>query len=129
LRAALLLTAAFALLALARTALPWPALALTAVAVCGDTLLALRRHTGWWGKPAATALRWDGSGWLWIDAGGRHTALTLRHATLWRGLILLRFRCAATGKNRVLALLPDSAERDALRRLRVHLRHLPVFAQ
>jgi len=39
------------------------------------------------------------------------------------GLIVLRYRMA--GKMRILTLLPDSADTDALRRLRVSLRWAP----
>lgn len=51
----------------------------------------------------------------------------LRSATVWRYLIAMNFACAETGRVYHVVLLPDSGDRHQLRRLRVLLRHLPVF--
>jgi len=86
----------------------------------------LRRHTGLWGAADCSALCWDGAGWIWWR-GGEQRPVLLQRATIWPGFVLLVFRCARGGGRRALLLLPDSAARDTLRRLRVYLRHLPVF--
>lgn len=141
LRAALIVLALLVLFALAQAALsPWWRVASSA-AVLFYLLYGLRGHTGLWGASACTALRWDGTVWWWRGDGGDEPIL-LRRATLWPGFILLEFRIEHMGSarmfsvqaflsrtcsRRVLLLLPDSASAHALRRLRVHLRHLPVF--
>ena len=51
----------------------------------------------------------------------------LRSATVWRYLMAMNFACAETGRVYHLVLLSDSGDRHQLRRLRVLLRHLPVF--
>lgn len=75
-------------------------------------------------------LSWRGEYWLW--AGGGASAgrfLRLRQATAWPGLIVLRFREWPRGAEEVFVLLPDSAAPDAQRRLRIALRHMPVFGR
>lgn len=141
LRAALIVLALLVLFALAQAALsPWWRAASSAV-VLFYLLYGLRGHTGLCGALACTALRWDGAVWWWRGGDGDEP-VSLRRATLWPGFILLEFRTehrgstrmfsvstllARTRSRRVLLLLPDSASAHALRRLRVHLRHLPVF--
>lgn len=127
LRIALILLLSLVLLALLRTALPWVlrAVLMLAALIYGARLL--RRHTGWWGAPDCSALLWDGAGWSWLRADDWRP-MRLQQATLWSGLLVLSFRCARTGARRTLVLLPDSAAAHALRRLRVYLRHLPVFS-
>jgi toxin CptA len=82
---------------------------------------------GWCGRRARPGAR------LRVAAGGRLQGLD--DALEWRdaevlgdsfvstGLIVLRYRMA--GKVRTLTLLPDSADAEALRRLRVSLRWAP----
>ena len=127
LRAALILVGALALAAVARAALPVPLRLVLAAAVLAEVLLLLRRHTGLWGGRACSGLVWDGAGWLWLCGAEARPAL-LRRATLWPGLLLLDFRCEGSRRPHPVLLLPDSAAADDLRRLRVYLRHLPVFS-
>lgn len=71
-------------------------------------------------------LLWQSDTWLWI--GTTHErVLALRHATLWPGLIVLRFCEEGSGTARTFSLLPDSLTHEMQRRLRMHLRHMPVF--
>ena len=116
-----------ALAALAATALQWALRLVLALLVTGYVALSLRHHTGLWGIPACTAIRWDGAIWQW-QAGAVEHSVSLQHATLWPGLLVLNFCDTGTRKSRVLVLLPDSAAAVELRRLRVYLNHLPVFA-
>ncbi len=72
-------------------------------------------------------LQWH-SGWSWIDDKNVKRTLQLRHATVWPGLIALRFYDAGRKRHIAFTLLPDSfVSTDDARRLRVHLRHFPVF--
>jgi hypothetical protein len=82
-----------------------------------------RRHSR-----SAGCLIWDSSGWLWI-AAARENVLLLEHATVWPGFIALRFRDQSSAKRQFFTLLPDSLEVDMRRRLRLHLRHMPVFGE
>lgn len=118
-------------------------LAVAAVVRCGLTLLpqllilaglvlALRlslRRQGWCGgRLPCRGLRWEQSGrWLWIGADGRGSVLRLRRAVVWRLLVVMHF--VGPGGRRSLCLLPDSLEADALRRLRLCLRYLPVYEE
>lgn len=84
----------------------------------------LRRHRqggGW--------LAWRGEHWSWRDQDDHEYILHLRQATLWRGLVVLRFSDPLHRRARVFALLADSLEADAQRRLRIGLRHMPVFSE
>jgi hypothetical protein len=65
--------------------------------------------------------------WLWQPQEGVERMLQLRSATLWPGLIVLVFRDAATRRALTFALWRDSLHADDGRRLRVSLRHAPVF--
>jgi hypothetical protein len=76
-------------------------------------------------RPRCRGLRWDGERWLLIGADGRSAALCLHRAVVWPLLLVLEFR--GTGRRESVLLLPDSAEPEQLRRLRVYLRHLPVY--
>lgn len=128
LRAALIALALLSACALLRSALPLFLRMALILAATVYTLYLLRRHTGLWGRAACSALLWDGAGWIW-RRGDERCPVLLRRATIWPGFILLDFRCLRGGGQRTLLLLPDSAASDALRRLRVYLRHLPVFAE
>lgn len=128
LRAALIALALLIAFALLRSAIPTLVQMVLILAVFAWTLNLLRRHTGLWGRADCSALFWDGAGWIW-RRGDEHDPVLLRRATIWPGFVLLDFRGARDGGRRVLLLLPDSAAKDALRRLRVYLRHLPVFCE
>ena len=128
LRAALIALALLSLCAVLRSALPLFLQAALMLATAVYTLSLLRRHTGLWGRGACSALFWDGAGWIW-RRGDERCPVLLRRATIWPGFILLDFCCPRGGGQRTLLLLPDSAASDTLRRLRVYLRHLPVFAE
>ncbi|MDB6061079.1 MAG: hypothetical protein JWM78_1182 [Verrucomicrobiaceae bacterium] len=73
-------------------------------------------------------LQWREGG-LWQLNAGAERALELRAATLWPGLLVLSFKEAATRRNLTLTLWRDSLHADDARKLRVHLRHLPVFGE
>ncbi len=75
-------------------------------------------------------------GWLLTLAGRRSsvdliqaplTQATLTQATVWPWLVVMNFRCLAEGRRYSVIVLPDSAGLDCRRRLRVLLRHLPVW--
>jgi membrane-bound toxin of toxin-antitoxin system len=83
----------------------------------------LRRHSRLSGH-----LIWGSGGWLWVEPA-RENLLLLMHATVWPGFIALRFRDGSSGKQLFFSLLPDSLEVDMQRRLRLHLRHMPVFGE
>jgi hypothetical protein len=74
-------------------------------------------------------LVWRGETWCWIDRSAHELELNLQQATLWPGLMVLRFSEQDTQKTRVFVLLHDSVDSDTQRRLRMYLRHLPVFAK
>lgn len=63
--------------------------------------------------------------WSWRDRLGRRNSLLLPSALLWPGLVILYFRPADRWP-RVVAILPDGADSDELRRLRVLLLHEPA---
>ncbi len=68
------------------------------------------------------------SGWKWRDAKNIETRLQLRQATVWSGLIVLRFADRQRRRERVFTLFADSFfVADDARRLRVRLLHFPVF--
>lgn len=102
------------------TDLPWPAKLLPLALV----LLGLRSALAHWALAAGTApiVRWSaGRGWeLLTPTGERRPARLLHAAWLWPRAVLLRLR-TADGRRHWIALT-DRPERDALRRLRVHLR-------
>lgn len=84
------------------------------------------RRQGWFGgRSRCRGLRWENGRWLWIGADGRSLALQLRRAVVWRQLVVMHF--VGPGGRRSLCLLPDNLEADALRRLRLCLRYLPVY--
>jgi len=127
LRAALIALWAVLLFAVWRSALPGVLQGALGLAITSYIVRVLRRHTGLGGRADCSALMWDGAGWQWLCGRERRPVVLLR-STVWPGFLLLNFRCARTGKACVLLLLPDSAATNSLRRLRVYLRHLPVFA-
>ena len=95
------------------------------IALLLTLLLSLRRQGWCGGRLACRGLRWQNDRWLWIGADGRSLALRLRRAVVWRQLVVMQF--VGAGGGRSLCLLPDSADADALRRLRLCLRNLPVY--
>ncbi len=73
-------------------------------------------------------LQWR-EGWRWQPHDGIEQLLQLQSATVWPGLIVLVFRDAVARRSLTLALWRDSLDADAARRLRVVLRHSPVFGE
>jgi hypothetical protein len=108
-----------------RSGLPLPAKLLTVGLLPLLLLLALRGQGLLGGRVPCRALRWSGGRWLWIGADGRALPVRLRRAVIWRHLVVLHFSVA--GGSRSLCLLPDSLDADAMRRLRLCLRLLPVY--
>ncbi len=99
---------------------------LLALGVLLLTVWSSLRRQGWLGgRSPCRGLRWEGGRWLWIGADGRGLALQLRRAVVWRRLVVMHF--IGPGGRRSLCLFPDSLEADALRRLRLCLRYLPVY--
>lgn len=121
LRGALIALAAIVLMAIYRAALPHALQGALGALLVIHLLYSLRRETR-----CSGLLSWRSGQWLWMDGHAREHRLYLRAATAWRVSIVLRFR-EQDGGAQVFTLLPDSAARDALRRLRVGLRHMPVF--
>ena len=111
--------AALALLAVGLAALPVPVRLTLGVIVIGLAVWGERRS-----RPGAR-LRVAADGRLQCldEAMEWRDAAVLGDSFVSTGLIVLRYRMA--GKVRTLALLPDSAEAEALRRLRVSLRWAP----
>jgi hypothetical protein len=119
--AALVILAGAGLAAIALTALPLaPRLLLAAVLVVHLAVLLQRQRL------LCGVLSWREDGWRWVDGAGE-CPLQLRAATLWPGLVVLQMRERPAGRSRVFAVLADSSDRDAQRRLRACLRYMPVF--
>ncbi|MEH6909816.1 MAG: protein YgfX [Oceanicoccus sp.] len=51
----------------------------------------------------------------------------LHSAVVWHWLVVMNFRSITSRQRHVVLLLPDSIDREQLRRLRVLLRYLPVY--
>lgn len=122
-RACLILVAAAAAAAVLHAAIPWPA----KLAAIG-ALSAIALWTGCSQSRSRGRLRWR-EGWTWTGGDGDERPLRLRSATLWPGLIVLDFAFADARGGLTLTLWRDSLDADAARRLRIHLRHSPVFAE
>lgn len=119
--ACLCLLAGGGLCVIAASALPSPLRTVLALAVLTRLALLLRDQHRLHG-----ALSWRDERWWWGDAGGEH-ALQLCEATVWPGLIVLRMRIRSSGRRRTFALMADSADPEAQRRLRICLRYMAVF--
>jgi hypothetical protein len=65
--------------------------------------------------------------WLLIFSD-RSCVVRLQTATVLPWLVVMVFRCEHTQRRYDLLLFPDSVDRDQFRRLRVMLKHLPVYA-
>jgi hypothetical protein len=116
------LVAGLAALAVARLPLSPPLMIVLLLVLYGYRVW--RRHLV---ARACTRLGYQGEQW-WLVINGEQTALQLRHATTWQCLVSLGFTEADTTRSHRLVLLPDSCSADDLRRLRVLLRHFPVFS-
>lgn len=114
------------LAALSVVALPWPEL--VKALLLGSVVL-------WWagnlrgralgrGARAVEVLHWE-AGWM-LRRGGVWCRGELRSATVWPHVCTLLFSLEGGGRCR-LWLPPDCAATDDLRRLRVVLRHAPVW--
>jgi toxin CptA len=99
-------------------ALPWEAQAglLAALAISGIVSFG-RVHRS---PLAELHFHVDGSCEVVTKSGSRETARILPELAIFPGLMVLRLEVA--GRRIPLVLLPDSAEADALRRLRIWLR-------
>jgi hypothetical protein len=120
--AALFGLALCALAAIFLSAVDWRGQLLCALLLLAHLGLLLHRH-----RQQSGYLIWRASGWLWIDRQGEECVLDLQSTSVWPSLIVLRFRTAKTGKVCTFTLLRDSLAVDAQRRLRIYLRHMPVF--
>ncbi len=120
-----LAAALLALIAIARSGVAWPLRGALAAVLIWMVWSSLRRQGRFGGRAPCRRLSWRDGRWLWVGADGRSTALRLRRAVVWRHLVVMHF--AGPGGPRSLCLLPDSLDADALRRLRLCLRHLPVY--
>lgn len=123
---ALSTVALFALAAIFHATVPIVLRAWLATAALLYAWFCLRTHRRQRGR-----LLWH-EGWIWIRFDGVECALQLRSATLWPGLIVLQFRdlqtdAAKTRRSLTFTLWRDSLDSEAARRLRVYLRHAPVF--
>lgn len=79
-----------------------------------------------WTRDFPHRLSWH-SGALWLECasggiGSVQSVERVGEALVWSWLLVVPLRLNTTGKRYILVCLPDSAERDALRRLRVGLR-------
>lgn len=72
-------------------------------------------------------IHWVDDSWLLLVAGQQHSAQLLQ-ATVWSWLIVLNFRCRDSGCRYSVMVLPDSTDVEQRRRLRVIIRHMPVWA-
>lgn len=91
-------------------------------------LVLASRHTGWPTPASWRQLRWDGRGWLLQTRRGTWLSVELAESVIWPGLVALLFRTPVGGPIRVL-LATDAMNAEAVRRLRLHLRCLPVHGQ
>ncbi len=117
--------ALLALAALLRGGLPLSLKLFAVVLLPLVVLMSLRLQGLLGGRAPCRALRRESGRWLWIGADGRSVAVRLLRAVVWRHLVVMHFE--APGGRRSLCLLPDSLDADAMRRLRLSLRHLPVY--
>ncbi len=96
------------------------------VLICGHCFWCLR---DWFypdrKKPLDTLGFADGQ-WQLYHGEALATAYLVQ-ATVWSWLVVLNFREEESRKTHSLVLWPDSADKQQLRRLRIVLRHLPVF--
>lgn len=123
--ATILVTASLgALLLLLVVPLVWWMKMAGGVAIVVASVSHLRRHA-WRSVPKAWAgLRWSAeTSWqAWRKDGEAMGITILPDAMVTSVLTVIRFRCAGERWPQALVLLPDSAEQEALRRLRVNLR-------
>jgi hypothetical protein len=114
---------ALALGAAAYAPLPPVLLAAAGATVVTSFIVLFRRHAMLLGRQAVRRLVWSADGrWELTDGeGATHPCTLLPEPTIGPPLTILRLADAA-GRTRVLLLLPESAEREQLRRLRARLR-------
>lgn len=78
------------------------------------------------GKKPLDALGFADSQWQ-LYREEELVTVELVQSTVWTWLVVLNFREADSRKKHSLVLWPDSANEQQLRRLRIVLRHLPVY--
>jgi hypothetical protein len=64
--------------------------------------------------------------WL-LKTQAKISPVYLHSAVVWQWLVVMNFRGITSQQRYVVLLLPDSIDREQLRRLRVLLRYLPVY--
>lgn len=92
--------------------------------VCVISLLAvvhLLRYRRWEFSQQGL-LQIGNTGWQWQQASGCERVQVAGDITLWPGLIVLPLKSQSGSFRVTLVLLPDSANRDQQRRLRVRLK-------
>ena len=111
-----------ALIVLPWLAVPFSVIVLLAGCIVFSLYHALMTHVFFRGIKSVTTLIWDMSGDLKvIDREGKvYEAVIKDNSFVNPHLIILNLRLVEVG-NRTLVLLPDSADRELLRRLRVRL--------
>jgi len=68
-------------------------------------------------------LTWDREGsWWWEDAAGEREVQLAGESVAIPGVVILNFREVERRRRRAVVLLPDTLDRETLRRLRVRLR-------
>ena len=118
LRAGLVLAAGLALLAVALTGVAWPTRILLAVLILGLALRAEARLRAIAGTRLVLA---PAGAWQLETPAGGEPALELAHSAEVGSLVALTLGRGKAARRMVL--LPDSCDREDLRRLRVWLRH------
>lgn len=104
-------------------ALPGAAKALIALFLGASAYASIRRHAFLMGSSACVGVRvrTDGSCEARLASGMTETGTLSSNWFVSGILVVLNFRSESNGRMRAVILLPDSAERDALRLLRVFL--------
>ena len=73
-------------------------------------------------------IAFNDSGWS-LGLADRLIAADLVQATVWPWLVVMNFRCRLSGRRYAVIVLPDSADTECRRKLRVLLRHWPVWSE
>lgn len=107
-----------ALTALGLVLAPWP-LAWRLVAVTVFALAMIVAHGLGSRRPAPAAVEWRSDGRWFLDVGDEAVPAQHRSTRIVGPLVALDF--VAAGRSHRIALWPDSADPDALRRLRIRL--------
>lgn len=112
----------FAVLAITMLASPWLWVALLIWAGL------IWRYRYLLSQQGAIKLKWDGAGWHY-RSGERCEQLRLNHAVIWSWLVILNTSKADNSQHIPIVIFPHQCDVEQLRRLRVILRHQPVFGE